>query len=78
MKTAKKVFQPALECAQHPKAGQNTQHHWVNGWDIFVIFVLLGTMACFMTACVAGALIQDDIWNQRKNQNRQKESPIIY
>ena len=25
-KQLKKMFQPAFGCAQHPKAGQNTQH----------------------------------------------------
>ena len=26
VETAKKVFQPAFGCVQHPKAGQNTKH----------------------------------------------------
>ena len=28
-KTAEKMFQPAFGCAQHPKAGRNTQHLWI-------------------------------------------------
>ena len=47
LKTAKKIVRPALGCAQHPKASQNTQHickkdlKTFHEWLQFVIFLQL-------------------------------------